>query len=124
MSTHRIGQWGGRGGHQNVYRYTAKDRNCMGHCDWLPEDGDLCIRTQDAGDHFHNYVAIRQREDGMWVKCGKFGAYEFGEAIFKLEERDFHLALAGEAICLPNNVAQVRKAPDAAGSPENRGKTK
>jgi len=111
MSIHRIGQWGGRGGHQNVYRYTAKDRNRMGHCDWLPEDGDLCIRTQDAGDHFHNYVAIRQREDGMWVKCGKFGAYEFGKVIFKLQERDFHLALAGEAIRLPNDQVDLTGDP-------------
>ena len=102
MSIHRIGSWGGRGGHQNVYRYADEHKHRMGNCDWLPENGDLCVRSEDAGDHFHTYVAIRQRGDGMWVKCGKFGAYEFGEAIFKLDERDFHLALAGEAIRLPN----------------------
>lgn len=93
-----------RGGHGNVYRYDDnKHKRRMGSCKWLPSDGDLCIRVKDSGDCFHSYVAIRECEDGKWQKVGEFGAYVFGEAIIKLEDRQFHLACAGEPILLQND---------------------
>lgn len=101
MSVLRMGQWNGRGGHRQVFRYTDEHKNRMGHCEWLPKAGDLCVRTEDAGDCFHRYVAVRPRKDGKLVRVGSFGAYIFGEPICTLDERTFHLACAGEPIELP-----------------------
>ena len=100
MSIHRIGVWRGRGGHRQVFIYRDEDKNRMGHCRWLPQDGDLCVRTEDAGDCFHKYVAIRQKEDNRFVKVGDFGAYVFGKPLFTLDERTFHLVCAGEPVAL------------------------
>lgn len=92
------GQWGGRGGHQQVFRYSEENRRSMGRCDWLPQEGDYCVRVEDAGDYFHRYIALRKREDGLFVRVGKFGAYIFGKPLCTLDERTFHLACAGEPI--------------------------
>lgn len=100
----RMGHWNGRGGHQQVFRYTDEHRGRMGHCEWLPVDGDMCLRDADAGDCFHTYVALRKQDDGKYVRVGVFGAYTFGKPLCKLDERTFHLACAGEPIELPGEV--------------------
>lgn len=95
-----------RGSHGNVYRYNDADhKHRMGHCGWLPKDGDLCLRVRDSGDCFHDYVSLRETKAGKWEKVGEFGAYVFGDVVCKLDDRQFHLACAGEPISLPN--AQV-----------------
>ena len=105
---HRIGQWNMRGGQGNVYRYNDEDhKHRMGHCDWLPKEGDLCLRVRDSGDYFHDYIALRKTSDGKLKMVGKFGAYVFGEPICKLEDRAFHLACAGEPVSLPNSGGEV-----------------
>ena len=92
-----------RGGHGNIYRYNDADhKHRMGSCKWLPKDGDLCLRVRDSGDCFHDYIALRETTAGQWGKVGEFGAYIFGEAVRKLDERTFHLACAGDPISLPN----------------------
>lgn len=98
MSLHRIGQWGCRGGHRQVFRYEKEHRHRMGHCSRLPKIGDLCIRIADAGDCFHDYIAMRPNEDGQYVRAFEFSAYVFGEPLCKLDERTFHLACAGEPV--------------------------
>lgn len=89
---------GGRIG--SVYKYVDKEHNHrIGSCDWLPEDGDLCLCVGHSGDCFSSYVAMREVEGGL-KKVGKFGAYVFGESLGYLEVRDFHLVQAGEIITL------------------------
>lgn len=99
MSIHWIGKWNAGNQSRAVYRYDHQEHeHRMGSCDWLPNDGDLCVCVQPSGDYFDDYVAMRQREDGMYEKVGEFGAYAFGEPCARLEKRDFYLLLAGEPI--------------------------
>lgn len=98
--------WNVRGGHQNIYRYTDADEHRIGHCGWGPQGGDICIRTEDVGDWFHNYIAIRPNADGTWSKCGEFGAYVFGELLGTLGRREFFLLRAGEPVTLPETLHQ------------------
>lgn len=58
----------------------------------------ICVCVGHAGDYFHDYVAIRKSDDGMWRKVGRFGAYWFGEKVADLDERSFYLVQAGEPI--------------------------
>lgn len=108
MNIHRIGLWNGRGGHRQVFRYTDEHKHRMGHCNWLPKEDDLCIRVADAGDCFHEYVAIRRRRGGKYVRVGSFGAYIFGKSICTLDERTFHLACAGEPVKMPDSVGDKK----------------
>ena len=114
MSLWRVGFWGGRGGTRNVYPYSDGYRHRLGDCEFLPRDGDLCIRTGDAGDFCHSYVAVRRRDDGKYVAAGKFGAYTFGEPLCTLDERTFHLACAGEPIDLPPTLMEWKYHSEAA----------
>jgi hypothetical protein len=70
----------------------------MGSCEWLPEDDDLCVCIEPTGDCFDDYIAMREQDDGTFVKVGEFGAYAFGEDCGELPEREFHLLQAGERI--------------------------
>lgn len=84
---------------RHIYRYNHEEHeHRIGHCPWRPEDGDLCVCIEAAGDCFDNYVAMRQRDDGMYEVVGEFGAYIFGESCGELSKRDFHLLQAGEPI--------------------------
>ncbi len=99
MSIYRIGKWNKGNNKRRVYLYSDADhKDRMGNCDWLPEDGDLCVCIEPAGDCFDNYVAMRKQTDGSFTKVGRFGAYAFGESCGELQERDFHLLQAGEKI--------------------------
>ena len=66
--------WGGDARAGDLVEYKAEHRDRMGHCDWLPEPGDLCVVGTLSGDCFYKYTAFR---DG--VQVGTFGAYQFGE---------------------------------------------
>lgn len=83
----------------SVYKYIDKEhKHRMGHCEWLPSDGDLCVCIGHSGDCFNDYVAMRKQSDGTYLKVGEFGAYNFGVPCGKLDERNFHLLQAGEPI--------------------------
>ncbi|MBK6616515.1 hypothetical protein [Ottowia sp.] len=73
----------------------------MGSCKWLPRSGDICVCVGHSGDYFHDYVALRPSEGGLWVVAGEFSAYGFGAKLGVLEKKAFHLAQAGLAIELP-----------------------
>lgn len=105
MNMNRVGKWNMRGGRGNMYLYIDADhKRRMGHCAWLPEEGDLCLRVCDSGDCFHSYIALRETEDGKWKKAGEFGAYAFGEVVSTLNDQTFRLACAGESVSLPTEV--------------------
>ena len=104
--------WGSGATNRTIYRYDhARDKHRMGHCAWLPKDGDLCLCVGHSGDCFHDYVALRQGDDGKWTKAGEFGAYFFGEKVGELCKRDFHLAQAGEPIEMTPNADVTGLAP-------------
>ncbi len=101
MNIHRMGRWGVGNAQKNIYKYSdAEHKNRMGCCEWLPEDGDLCVCVAHSGDYFNNYAAMRIQENGAYKMVGEFGAYCFGESIGELSKRDFHLLQAGEEITL------------------------
>lgn len=102
-------QWGGGAELRRLYEYSDDDRSRMGHCDWLPSNGDLCLCVEHSGDCFFTYVALRKQGDGKWRRAGKFGAYVFGTPCGVLPERTFHLACAGEAVELRTETTEVRR---------------
>ena len=92
-------KWGTGATNGIIYRYDhARDKCRIGNCEWLPEDGDLCLCVGHSGDYFHDYIALRKYGDGKMIKFGEFGAYPFGVEIGKLDKRSFHLVQAGEPI--------------------------
>lgn len=94
--------WGVAARNGEVVRYIPlRDQDRMGHCDWLPKAGDLCVCVGHSGDCFHSYVALRQTDGGGWRVVGEFGAYGFGAKLAVLGKREFHLAQAGEEIVMP-----------------------
>lgn len=62
-----------------------------------------------SGDYFHDYVAMRKGEDGLWRRVGEFGAYVFGESLGKMPDREFHLMMAGEPVSFDFEGAAERK---------------
>jgi len=91
-------------GHGNVYRYQHADhRSLTGRSDWVPKDGDLCLRIGPFGEFSHGYVALRSTPDGRFQKVGEFISRMFGEPICKLESELFHRACVGEPISLQND---------------------
>ena len=101
MTMGGIGLWrsGGETGRVFIYRDDI-DKNRMGMCDWLPKDGDWCVQTNHSGDCFYNYIVIRKTKEGKYKKVNRFGAYCFGKPGRKLTNRQYHLLLAGEPVCL------------------------
>ena len=74
-----------------IYHYDhAQDADRIGHCAWLPNDGDLCLCVEHSGDSFYDYFALRLNDNGKLTKVGEFGAYVFGRKVGKLEKRQFH----------------------------------
>lgn len=104
MNYNRVGKWGAGGVNKGVYLYIDEDhKHRMGSCEWLPKDGDLCVCVEHAGDCFSDYVAMRKQENGDYKMIGEFGAYNFGEKISELSNRNFHLLQAGESIPYDKN---------------------
>lgn len=101
-------RWGAAGGEQHVFAYKG-DGHRVGHCPWRPSDGDYCVRVKHSGDYFHDYVAMRKGEDGLWRRVGEFGAYVFGESLGKMPDREFHLMMAGEPVSFDFEGAAERK---------------
>ena len=95
--------WGRDGDIRGIYKYSHdRDGNRIGHCNWLPKDGDLCICIAHSGDYFSDYVVMRKvKGNGKVRMVGKFGAYNFGKRIGTLRKKNFHLLQAGEAISYP-----------------------
>lgn len=92
-------QWGVAATNRIVYEYKhERDEKRIGSCKWLPSDGDMCLCVGHSGDRFHQYLALRQREDGLWQSAGQFGAYGFWDKVAELDERNFFLAQAGEPV--------------------------
>jgi hypothetical protein len=98
-----MGVWRQGNIRKNIYKYNEKlHKNRMGHCDFLPNDGDLCICVEPAGDCFDRYVVVRKCDDGCYVMVGEFGAYAFGDSCGTVNDREFHLLQAGEQVRLIN----------------------
>lgn len=94
--------WGVAAQNGEVYRYIPlRDEHRLGHCEWLPQAGDLCVCVGHSGDCFHSFVALRPNDGGGWRVVGEFGAYGFGAKLAVLAKREFHLAQAGEVIEMP-----------------------
>lgn len=92
------GSWSGGSSDRSVYLYIDEDRERMGHCDWLPKNGDLCVCLEHSGDCFYDYMAVRKTDDEKYEKVGEFGAYNFGEKLGTLTKRCFHLLCAEEKV--------------------------
>ena len=92
-----IGIWGGGSEIRRIYTFRKKDKDAyrLGHNDWNPKIGDLCICVEHSGDYFYNYAAIRPDDSGKHRVVGEFGAYCFGKPGKKLTKTVFHTLLAG-----------------------------
>ena len=94
-------QWGSGNESGAIYEYLeSESRHRIGHCDFIPRDGDYCVCIEHSGDCFDDYIAIRNTGKGTFKKIGEFGAYRFGEKLASLGKKDFHLLQAGEEVML------------------------
>lgn len=104
------GIWHHGNNSRSIYRYIhAEHENHMGLCDFLPEDGDLCLCMHPAGDCFDDYIVIRVNDDGLYHKVDRFGAYCFGEVFCTVPDRAFYLLLAGRPIALELEIIRGGK---------------
>lgn len=96
-----MSEWGQGASIGTIYLYNNKlDEGRIGHCQFKPADGDLCLCVEHSGDYFYDYIAIR-RSGRKWKAAGRFGAYVFGQSIAKTNERQFCLLQEGLAVALP-----------------------
>jgi len=102
-----IMRWNSGNEIMGVYEYKDSEHSRrMGHCEFLPSDGDLCVCVSHSGDCFNNYIAIRKQPCGGYKSIGEFGAYVFGDKSFNLKSREFYLLQAGETVNLEGVCTQ------------------
>ena len=80
-----------------IYEFRNEDLGRIGSCDFVPEEGDLCLCTEHSGDCFNNYIAYRfiAKEDACcwpewgYEEVGRFGAFKFGNKREGYEQKTF-----------------------------------
>lgn len=82
---------------RTVVLYKDEDKHRIGHCNFKPQNNDICIATGHSGDCFNDYIVIRM-ESGKLKKIGEFSAYTFGTTLGQIEEEKYHLLLANQKV--------------------------